>query len=89
MKPPKKEDYQAAVLYGMKTTAGVAVGGAQFLTALVYSAPIIEKALGRRGIVIWLDALKAGLQAATAKEGEDLLAKASMKRLGMAILSRP
>ncbi|QBG91714.1 T6SS effector BTH_I2691 family protein [Xanthomonas oryzae] len=82
----KKEDYQAAVLYGMKTTAGVAVGGAQFLTALVYSAPIIEKALGRRGIVIWLDALKAGLQAATAKEGEDLLAKASMKRLGMAIL---
>ncbi|RBJ67106.1 hypothetical protein BRN90_10360, partial [Xanthomonas oryzae pv. oryzae] len=50
----KKEDYQAAVLYGMKTTAGVAVGGAQFLTALVYSAPIIEKALGRRGIVIWL-----------------------------------
>ncbi|PPV03368.1 hypothetical protein XbrCFBP1976_21595, partial [Xanthomonas bromi] len=82
----QKKDYQVAVLYGMKSAAGFAAGGAQFLTALVYSAPIIEKALGRRGLVIWLDALKAGLQAAVAKEGEDLLAKASMKRLGMAIL---
>ncbi|QBH03700.1 T6SS effector BTH_I2691 family protein [Xanthomonas oryzae] len=82
----RKEDYQVALLYGMKVVTGVAVGGAQFLTALVYSAPVIEKALGRRGLVIWLDALRAGLQAAAAKEGEDLLAKASMKRLGMAIL---
>ncbi|AOS19593.1 hypothetical protein ATY46_13920 [Xanthomonas oryzae pv. oryzae] len=82
----QKKDYPVTFLYLLKSLVGFSVGGAQFLTALVYSAPLIEKALGRRGLVIWLDALKAGLQAAATKESEEFLAKASMKRLGMGIL---
>ncbi|WP_279573869.1 hypothetical protein [Xanthomonas oryzae] len=33
-----------------------------------------------------LDSLKAGLQAAAAKEGEEVLAKATMKRIGIGVL---
>ncbi|WP_308669889.1 hypothetical protein [Xanthomonas bromi] len=58
----------------------------QFLTALAYSAPALEKAIGRRGVVIWLDSLKAGIQAAAAKEGEHVLAKASMRKIGVWML---
>ncbi|RBE86831.1 hypothetical protein BRO19_23035, partial [Xanthomonas oryzae pv. oryzae] len=72
--------------YFTKSLSGVAVGGAQFLTALAYSAPVFEKAIGRRGVIIWLDSLKAGLQAAAAKEGEEVLAKATMKRIGIGVL---
>ncbi|RBF61560.1 T6SS effector BTH_I2691 family protein, partial [Xanthomonas oryzae] len=81
-----KKDYGAAFLYFTKSLSGVAVGGAQFLTALAYSAPVFEKAIGRRGVIIWLDSLKAGLQAAAAKEGEEVLAKATMKRIGIGVL---
>ncbi|WP_372469672.1 hypothetical protein ABQX27_015475 [Xanthomonas oryzae pv. oryzae] len=71
---------------GLKMFAGVLVGGAQFLTALSYSAPVLEKAIGRKGVVIWLDSLKAGLQAAALKEGEQAIAKASMRRIATGIL---
>ncbi|AXM21530.1 hypothetical protein BRM88_14890 [Xanthomonas oryzae pv. oryzae] len=81
-----KKDYGAAFIYFTKSLSGVAVGGAQFLTALAYSAPVFEKAIGRRGVIIWLDSLKAGLQAAAAKEGEEVLAKATMKRIGIGVL---
>ncbi|MGS0538893.1 hypothetical protein [Xanthomonas oryzae] len=70
----------------LKSLAGGAIGTAQFLTALAYSCPVLEKAVGRKGLVIWLDGLKAGLQAAAIKEGEHVLAKASMKRIGVWIL---
>ncbi|WP_276320808.1 hypothetical protein [Xanthomonas oryzae] len=56
------------------------------MTALAYSAPAMEKAIGRKGIVIWLDGLKAGLQAAAVKEGGQVLAKVSMKTMGAWIL---
>ncbi|QBG90873.1 hypothetical protein EYR26_03580 [Xanthomonas oryzae] len=75
-----------SLMYLAKSGAGFIVGGAQFLTALSYSAPVLEKALGRRGVVLWLDALKAGLQAAATKETEQVLAKASIKRLAGLIL---
>ncbi|WYL86881.1 T6SS effector BTH_I2691 family protein [Xanthomonas oryzae pv. oryzicola] len=75
-----------SLMYLAKSGAGFIVGGAQFLTALAYSAPVLEKALGRRGIVLWLDALKSGLQAAATKEAEQVLAKASIKRLAGLIL---
>lgn len=70
----------------LKTVAGISVGAAQFLTAMAYSAPALERALGRRGIVIWLDSLKAGLQAAALKESEQAIAKLSMRRIGVAVL---
>ncbi|OWB27249.1 T6SS effector BTH_I2691 family protein, partial [Xanthomonas oryzae] len=81
-----EKNYAMAFISFLKTAIGLAVGSAQFLTALTYSAPVLERAIGRKSIVIWLDSLKAGLQAAAAKEGEDLLVKASMKRLGLGIL---
>ncbi|OLG63717.1 hypothetical protein BXO416_20030, partial [Xanthomonas oryzae pv. oryzae] len=61
-----KGDYPMMVMYILKSLSGVFVGGAQFLTALTYSAPVLERAIGRKGVVIWLDGLKAGLQAAAA-----------------------
>ncbi|SBV53344.1 hypothetical protein XBLMG947_4182 [Xanthomonas bromi] len=82
----KKQNYGMFVISLLKSLAGGAVGAAQFLTALAYSSPVLEKAIGRRGLVIWLDGLKAGLQAAAVKEGESVLAKASMKRIGVWIL---
>ncbi|AKO08806.1 hypothetical protein ACU17_12940 [Xanthomonas oryzae pv. oryzicola] len=82
----EKKENSLAFLYLTKSFAGTLVGGAQFLTALAYSSPVIEKAIGRRGVVMWLDSLKAGLQAAAAKEGEAMLAKASMKRVGTWLL---
>ncbi|AJQ89544.1 hypothetical protein BE73_22925 [Xanthomonas oryzae pv. oryzicola] len=78
----KKENYATSLLLLLKSLTGSAVGTAQFLTALVYSSPVLEKAIGRRGLVIWLDALKAGIQAAAVKEGEKALAKASMRKIG-------
>ncbi|UXW02434.1 hypothetical protein IXO493_007250 [Xanthomonas oryzae pv. oryzae] len=78
----KKENYATSLLLLLKSLTGSAVGTAQFLTALVYSSPVLEKAIGRRGLVIWLDALKAGIQAAAIKEGENVLAKASMRKIG-------
>ncbi|WP_246333224.1 T6SS effector BTH_I2691 family protein [Stenotrophomonas tumulicola] len=82
----ERNNWSEALLYAVKTGAGAVVGASQFLTALIFSAPLIEKALGRRGVVIWLDAAKAGIQAAAAKEGAEILAKASMKRLGVWML---
>ncbi|OLH66141.1 hypothetical protein DXO181_16595, partial [Xanthomonas oryzae pv. oryzae] len=82
----EKKENSLAFLYLTKSFAGTLVGGAQFLTALAYSSPVIEKAIGRRGVVMWLYSLKAGLQAAAAKQGEAMLAKASMKRVGTWLL---
>ncbi|MGS0616043.1 T6SS effector BTH_I2691 family protein [Xanthomonas oryzae pv. oryzicola] len=82
----KEGEYALALMSGLKMFAGALVGGAQFLTALAYSAPVLEKAIGRKGVVIWLDSLKAGLQAAAIKEGEQAIAKASMKRIATGIL---
>ncbi|UZF10087.1 T6SS effector BTH_I2691 family protein [Xanthomonas oryzae] len=82
----KEGEYALALMSGLKMFAGVLVGGAQFLTALSYSAPVLEKAIGRKGVVIWLDSLKAGLQAAALKEGEQAIAKASMRRIATGIL---
>ncbi|WNJ27216.1 T6SS effector BTH_I2691 family protein [Xanthomonas translucens] len=76
-----RDSYGLALISLVKSGSGFLIGGAQFLTALAYSAPVLEKAIGRKGIVIWLDGVKAGLQAAAAKEGEQVLAKASMKRI--------
>ncbi|WP_341809685.1 T6SS effector BTH_I2691 family protein [Xanthomonas oryzae pv. oryzicola] len=82
----KEGEYALALMSGLKMFAGVLVGGAQFLTALSYSAPVLEKAIGRKSVVIWLDSLKAGLQAAALKEGEQAIAKASMRRIATGIL---
>ncbi|MGY4882610.1 hypothetical protein EI541_16195 [Xanthomonas citri pv. eucalyptorum] len=80
------QNYAMAIVSLFKTIAGSVVGGTQFLTALAYSAPVIEKAIGRTGAVIWLDSLRTGLQAAAAKEGEHVLAKASMRKIGVWML---
>ncbi|SMQ94262.1 T6SS effector BTH_I2691 family protein [Xanthomonas fragariae] len=80
------KNFGLAFLYFTKSFTGSLVGGAQFLTALAYSSPVLEKALGRKGAVIWLDSLKAGLQAAAAKEGGHVLAKASMRKIGVWML---
>ncbi|MGS0538886.1 T6SS effector BTH_I2691 family protein [Xanthomonas oryzae] len=81
-----EDNYGSFAILLFKGSAGVAVGSTQFLTALAYSCPVLEKAIGRRGVVIWLDSLKAGIQAAAAKETEHVLAKESMKRLGVWML---
>ncbi|RBB58453.1 T6SS effector BTH_I2691 family protein, partial [Xanthomonas oryzae] len=81
-----EKSYGLVAISFLKTVAGISVGAAQFLTAMAYSAPALERALGRRGIVIWLDSLKAGLQAAAFKESEQAIAKLSMRRIGVAVL---
>ncbi|WP_428942370.1 hypothetical protein [Xanthomonas oryzae] len=81
-----EKSYGLLIISIAKTGTGTLLGSAQFLTALAYSAPAFERAIGRKGIVIWLDSLKAGLQAAAASEGERVLAKASMRRIGAGIL---
>ncbi|UXV85955.1 hypothetical protein IXO134_007440 [Xanthomonas oryzae pv. oryzae] len=81
-----EDNYGSFAILLFKGSAGVAVGSTQFLTALAYSSPVLEKAIGRRGVVIWLDSLKAGIQAAAAKEAEHVLAKESMKRIGVWML---
>ncbi|ULX26123.1 hypothetical protein IYN96_10095 [Xanthomonas oryzae pv. oryzicola] len=81
-----EKSYGLVAISFLKTVAGISVGAAQFLTAMAYSAPALERALGRRGIVIWLDSLKAGLQAAALKESEQAIAKLSMRRIGVAVL---
>ncbi len=82
----KNNNMSMMVLSGLKVVVGAMVAASQFLTALIFSAPIIEKATGKRGLILWLDSAKAGLQAAAAKEGAEVLAKASMKRMGIWIL---
>ncbi|WP_428942084.1 T6SS effector BTH_I2691 family protein [Xanthomonas oryzae pv. oryzicola] len=81
-----EKSYGLVAISFLKTVAGISVGAAQFLTAMAYSVPALERALGRRGIVIWLDSLKAGLQAAALKESEQAIAKLSMRRIGVAVL---
>ena len=81
-----KHNYGMAVLYFVKGTAGGVVGLSQFLTALAYSAPLVQKTLGRNGLVIFLDGLRNGLQAAVASEAEQVLASDAMKRAGLWII---
>lgn len=79
----RRDRYGVAFLSVLTFFAGAFTGGGQFLTAFAYSAPVLQKALGRRGIVIFLDGLRAGIQAAAAKEGEQILASVTMKRIGL------
>ncbi len=63
-----------------------AVGSANFLTALAYSSPVLERHLGRSKLSLGLRGLGAGIEAAAAREGELVLSSQAMKRLGTWIL---
>lgn len=78
------QDRQGMVmLTGLKSVSGALIGGAQFLTALAYSAPLLQKVVGRTGMVIFLDGLRVGIQSAAVREGEQVLASQTMKRIGL------
>ncbi len=82
----KQQNLDLAVLLGIKAFVAWVTGGAQFLTALAYSSPVIERRLGRNSLTLGLRGMKAGLEAAAATEGGTVVASQAMKRLGVWIL---
>ncbi len=82
----KQKNLDLAVLLGIKAFVTSVTGGAQFLTALAYSSPVIERRLGRNSLTLGLRGMKAGLEAAAATEGGTVVASQAMKRLGVWIL---
>lgn len=78
-------NWNAAALL-MKAVLASAVGGANFLTALAYSSPVVERHIGRNSLSLGLRGLGAGLEAAAAKEGGGVVSSQAMKRLGGWIL---
>ena len=82
----EKEKYARMAAFGLKAAMTGTVGGAQFLTALAYSAPVIQRLIGRNSISLLLSGLRSGLIAAAAKEGEVLIASQAMKRVGLWVL---
>lgn len=65
----RQQELAADILLSTKAFVTAAAGGAQFLTALAYSSPVIERSLGRNSVTLGLRGLKAGLEAAAATEG--------------------
>ncbi|WP_341809262.1 T6SS effector BTH_I2691 family protein [Xanthomonas oryzae pv. oryzicola] len=93
----KKENFALGLLSTIKAAGGLLTGGAQFITALAYSAPVLQKALGRGRVVTALEGMQAGIRAAvqeTSKravgealsQSERIFATQGMKRLGLWML---
>lgn len=82
----ERTDYAAYVLLNIRGAMVGAVGGAQFLTALAYTAPVIEQWFGRNSLSLGLRGLRAGLEAAAAVEGAEVVASQAMKRVGVWVL---
>jgi len=82
----RQQELAADILLSTKAFVTASAGGAQFLTALAYSSPIIERSLGRNSLTLGLRGMKAGLEAAAATEGGSVVASLAMKRLGVWIL---
>ncbi|WP_313053579.1 T6SS effector BTH_I2691 family protein [Stenotrophomonas cyclobalanopsidis] len=82
----ERKSYATYVLLNIRGATGGAVGSAQFLTALAYSAPVIERTLGRNSLSLGLRGLRAGLEAAAAVDGAEVVASQAMKRVGVWVL---
>lgn len=81
-----RENYARMMTIGLKGVATWTVGGAQFLTALAYSAPTIQRVIGKNSITLLMSGLRSGLIAAAAGEGEAVVASEVMKRVGLWVL---
>jgi hypothetical protein len=81
-----KGNYTRAILSFAKGVMTGLSGGAQFLTALAYSAPVVQRLFGRTSTTLLLTSLRAGMIAAAATEGELIVASETMKRVGMWVL---
>ncbi|MBH1480165.1 MULTISPECIES: hypothetical protein [Bacteria] len=75
----------ALVAHLAKALTLATVGSSQFLTALAYSSPVIERSIGRNSLTLALRGLRAGLEAA-ATEGGNVIASQAMKRVGVWML---
>ncbi|WP_242629053.1 hypothetical protein [Xanthomonas oryzae] len=93
----KKGNLALATLGLFKGIAGVFTGGAQFVTALTYSAPVVQRVLGRGRVVTALEGIQAGIRVAAQEvskkaagellgHSERVLATQGMRRLGLLIL---
>ncbi len=82
----ERKSYATYVLLNIRGATGGAVGSAQFLTALAYSAPVIERTFGRNSLSLGLRGLRAGLEAAAAVDGAEVVASQAMKRVGVWVL---
>ncbi len=82
----ERKSYATYVLLNIRGATGGAVGSAQFMTALAYSAPVIERTLGRNSLSLGLRGLRAGLEAAAAVDGAGVVASQAMKRVGVWVL---
>lgn len=67
-----------STLYFAKGLIGLSAAGANFLTALTNSAPLIAKMAGRQEVV-WIGKVKAGIQGAT--ESAEALAKTGSTKI--------
>lgn len=76
---------QSTTLLIKSGTVGLS-GSAQFLTALAYSSPVIERTVGRNTLTLGLRGLQAGLEVAAGHEGGSIVASQAMKRVGVWIL---
>ncbi|MGS0517961.1 hypothetical protein ACQR5T_11410 [Xanthomonas oryzae pv. oryzicola] len=85
------------ILGTIKATAGFMTGSAQFVTALAYSAPVVQRVLGRGRVVTMLEGMQSGIRAAAQEvskkaageflnQSERVFATQGMKRLGLWIL---
>lgn len=82
----ERKSYAAYVLLNIRGATAVAIGASQFLTALAYSAPVIERSTGRNSLSLGLRGLRAGLEAAAAVDGAEVVASQAMKRIGLWML---
>lgn len=81
-----KQSYARALIVGLKGTITGVVGGSQFLTALAFSAPVVQRFVGQSSLTLLLTGLRSGLIAAAAKEGEVAVASLAYKRIGLWVL---
>ncbi len=81
-----RQSYARALIVGLKGTITGVVGGSQFLTALAFSAPVVQRFVGQSSLTLLLTGLRSGLIAAAAKEGEVAVASLAYKRIGLWVL---
>ncbi|HGM6732668.1 TPA: T6SS effector BTH_I2691 family protein [Stenotrophomonas maltophilia] len=77
---------RAPIALVIKGGAMAATASAQFLTALAYSSPVIERVVGRNSLTIGLRGLRAGIEVAAGGEGGHIVSSQAMKRIGTWIL---
>lgn len=65
------------ISYAAKALLGTWIAGAQLLTGLAYSAPVLQRVIGRGGMIIWLEKVRYGIEGAAALRTAQAAGKAA------------